>query len=113
MSNTPQPQGPKTPPMELPANLAVEYANLVRIAHTPSELVFDFAHLLPGAQSGQVSSRIIMSPLAAKLFQRALADNLSKYEAMFGTINVPGDSGLASQLFRPGPPHNPPPDSSS
>jgi hypothetical protein len=97
--------------VETPSDLPVEYANLVRIAHTPAELVFDFAHLLPGSATARVSSRIIMSPLAAKLFQRALSENLSKYEAVFGVINVPGDNSLAAQLFRPGSPPNQSPDS--
>ena len=115
MSNKPsQPAGAKMPPVEIPSDLAVEYANLVRIAHTPSELVFDFAHLLPGGRPAQVSSRIVMSPMAAKLFQRALADNLGKYENVFGAIPVPGDSSLASQLFKQGPPSNQePPESDS
>jgi hypothetical protein len=111
MADAPKPKSVKMPPVEMPPDLAVEYANMVRIAHTPSELVFDFAHLIPGGTPAQVSSRIIMSPLAAKLFQRALAENLAKYETAFGKINIPGDSSLASQLFRPGPPTMPPPDS--
>jgi len=107
MSTTPQPSpGAKMPPVEIASDLAVEYANLVRIAHTPSELVFDFAHLLPGGRPAHVSSRIVMSPMAAKLFHRALTENLSKYETVFGTIDVPGDTSLANQLFRSGPPSN-------
>lgn len=89
------------PPLEVPAGLGVEYANLVRIAHSPSELVFDFAHLLPGSLPAQVRARIVMSPLGAKLFYRALAENLAKYEAAFGEIPVPGSSSLAEHLFRP------------
>jgi hypothetical protein len=104
MTNQPNPPGVKMPSVEVPSDLGIEYANLVRIAHTPSELIFDFAHFLPGGKPAQVSSRIVMSPLAAKLFHRALTENLAKYEAVFGTINIPGDSSLASQLFRPGPP---------
>lgn len=115
MSNTPShPPGAKMPPVETPSDLAVEYANLVRIAHTPSELVFDFAHLLPGGRPAHVSSRIVMSPVAAKLFHRALTENLSKYETVFGAIDIPGDTSLASQLFRPGPPSDQqPPESDS
>lgn len=92
---------PQIPPMELPDGLQIEYVNLVRIAHSPSELVFDFAQMLPGSGGAQISSRIIMSPLGAKLFYRALAENLSKYESAFGEINVPGDQTLADTLFRP------------
>ena len=56
-----------------------------------------------------VSSRIVMSPLGAKLLYRALAENLAKYEAAFGEIKVPGSGSLAEHLFRPpNPPENPP-----
>jgi hypothetical protein len=88
------------PPIELPADLPVEYANLVRIAHSPSELVMDFAHLLPGDSPTRVRTRIVMSPLGAKLFYRALAENLAKFEASYGEIAIPGDGGLADSLFR-------------
>jgi hypothetical protein len=84
-----------------------EYANLVRIAHSPSELVFDFAHLLPGEGPTRIRSRIVMSPLGAKLFFRALAENLAKFEATFGEIHIPGDATLADHLFRPPPPEKP------
>jgi hypothetical protein len=108
MSTAPaRPTPPQLPQLEVPADLEVEYVNLVRIAHSPSELVFDFAQLLPGTGQANVSSRIIMSPLGAKLLQRALAENLSKFEAAFGEIHVPGDTTLADHLFHP--PGQPPP----
>ena len=97
----PKPKQPKLPPMELPQDLQIEYVNLVRIAHSPSELVFDFAHLLPGGTPARVQSPIVMSPLGAKLFHRALTENLTKYEAAFGEITIPGNTSLADHLFRP------------
>ena len=100
-----KPQRFKLPPMEVPSDLQIEYVNLVRIAHSPSELVFDFAHLLPGGTPARVQSRIVMSPLGAKLFHRALAENLSKYESAYGEIPIPGGTTLANHLFRaPTPP---------
>ena len=51
-----------------------------------------------------------MSPLGAKLFFRALQENLSKYETAYGEIALPSDNTLADQLFRPPPtPDNPSP----
>lgn len=92
---------PKQPRLEMPPDLEATYANLVRIAHTPSEMVFDFARLLPGDTGAKVMARVLMSPLSAKLFHRALAENLSKYEAIFGEITIPSrPSGLADFLFR-------------
>jgi hypothetical protein len=96
--------------MEVPADLEAIYINLVRIAHSPSELIFDFAHLLPGSTPAKVRARVVMSPLGAKLFQRALTENLSRYETSFGEIPLPGSKSLAEHLFRPpGPPEEPPP----
>lgn len=96
-----RPPAPQPPTLEIPPDLHTEYANVVRIAHSPSELVFDFAHYLPGVTPARVCTRVVMSPLGAKLLQRALAENLSRYEAAFGEIKVPGESSLADFLFHP------------
>lgn len=92
------------PQFDLPADLQAVYANLVRISHSPAELVFDFAQLLPGSTGAKIHTRLLMSPVGAKLFLRALAENLARYEASFGEINLPGDTNLAAELFRPHPP---------
>lgn len=100
MSNNPPPMAP--PPIDIPPGTLPLYVNLVRIAHSPSELTFDFAHLMPGSSAADIRARIIMSPLGAKLLQRALTENLARYEAAFGEIRVPGGSNsLAEHLFRP------------
>ncbi len=96
-----RPAGQQFPPLEVPADLAIEYVNLVRIAHSPSEIVFDFAQLLPGNQAARMQSRIVMSPLGAKLFFRALGENLSKFETAYGKVEIPSGSTLADQLFKP------------
>lgn len=75
------------------------YSNVVRIAHSPSEIVFDFGRLLPGETSAFIKARVMMSPLSAKLLQRALIDNLAKFEAAFGEIKVPQGKSLADDLF--------------
>ena len=79
------------------------YANMVRISHMPAEIEFDFALKLPGSPQAKMVAQVLMSPLSAKLFQRALADNLSKYETLFGEIKIPGEETLQeySKLFRP------------
>ncbi len=112
MSNNPnRPMPNPGPVLEIPPDIRALYANLVRIAHTPSELVLDFAHLYPGVSPARVCAQIVMSPLGAKLFHRALSENLSRYEAAFGEIKVPGESNtLADALFRPpAPPDTNPP----
>ena len=99
-----QPKPVKMPPMSLPDDIEAIYINLVRIAHSPSEMVFDFAHLLPGSSPAKVRNRIVMSPLGAKLLLHALIENIKRYETSFGEINVPGSQTLADYLFRPTPP---------
>jgi len=87
--------------MRLPPNLNTVYSNVVRIAHTPAELMFDFARFLPGDSNAKAVTRVLMSPLGAKMFLRALSENLAKYEASFGEIQVPQKQSLADFLFRP------------
>lgn len=101
MTTPPIPQKPVAPTLELPADLEPAYANLARIAHSPSDIVMDFAHLLPGEPRAKISARVIMTPLNVKLLMRALADNLARYEAAFGEINIPTNSTLADNLFKP------------
>ncbi len=94
----PEKKGPK---ITIPSDLEVVYANLVRITHSPSELIFDFAQMLPGLSGPLIKSRVLLSPLTAKLIYKALGDNLTKYEASFGEISIPGNSSLADSLFQP------------
>lgn len=102
MTNTnPEPVPTQFPDLQFPDKLPVEYVNLVRIAHSPSELIFDFAQLLPGLTKPIVQSRIVMSPLGAKLFYHALKENIARYEAAFGEIRIPGGTSLADELFHP------------
>jgi len=89
------------PNIELPNDLESKYVNFVRIAHTLSEFVLDYTLLLPGVTKPKVDARLVMSPTAAKLFLRAMAENLSRYEKTFGEITLPGSHSLADDLFRP------------
>jgi len=99
---TPQlPPKPAGPVLELPADLETVYANLARIAHSPADIVLDFAHLLPGEARAKIRSRVVMTPLSAKLLVKALTENLARYESAFGEINLPANSSLTENLFRP------------
>ncbi len=101
----PQPQGPI---LEIPPSLETVYANLARISHSPADIVIDFAQLLPVETKAVVKARVLMSPLSAKLLLRALTENIARYEAAFGEINVPVNSSLADNLFKPHQPPEPP-----
>jgi len=75
--------------IELPADLEAIYANFAMITHSTSEMVLDFARLLPNVPKVKIYARIIMTPMNAKLLHRALGENLSKFEAQFGEIKTP------------------------
>jgi Protein of unknown function (DUF3467) len=104
------PKPPISPTLEIPAGLDTVYTNLARISHSPADIVIDFAHLLPSETNAVVKARVLMSPLSAKLLMRALGENLVRYEAAFGEINVPVNTSLAEHLFRPHQPPEPPKD---
>ena len=89
----------KVPGITIPPDLKTIYANLARITHSPSEFIFDFAQMLPGMKGPSIKTRVLLSPLSAKLIFKALGENLAKYESSFGEISLPGTSSLADSLF--------------
>ena len=86
-NNTPKPQQNQLA-IELTPTTKVSYSNLAIISHSRSEFVLDFAATLPGMPKAQVGDRIIMTPEHAKRLMNALFDNMSKYEAQFGVIDL-------------------------
>lgn len=103
MAEAKKPPKAVRPQLVLPASVEPVYTNVVRIAHSPSEMVFDFGRLLPGEKNAPIKARVMMSPLSAKLLARALADNIAKFETNFGEIVVPQGKSLADHLFNPPP----------
>lgn len=94
--------------MDIPDGLEPIYSNLARISHSPTEILIDFAQLLPGENKANVRARVLMTPLGAKLLLRAFRENLARYEAALGEIIIP--TTLADSLFRPLQPPEPPKD---
>ena len=101
MTTPKQPLQTKKIAMDTSPELVTNYANLARIAHSPADIVFEFAHLLPGSQKAKVGARVVMTPVSAKLLLKALTDNLARYENAFGEITMPKANTLADNLFRP------------
>jgi hypothetical protein len=98
----------KPPRVRLPAQVPLIYTNMARIAHSRTEFLIDLARYLPGDAEAVVQARVLLTPLSAKLLARALEQSLSRYEAAYGEIAIPGSSSLADMLFRP--PNTPPPE---
>ena len=112
-TNQPEPKQPQEPAkpakgqqkqrrlgLEIPKDLQAVYSNAALIANTPAEMVIDFVQVLPRMTKGTVQTRVIMSPMHAKLLLKALEHNVSTYERQFGTIRVPHQTSLADQFFR-------------
>lgn len=106
-----QPKKPK-PAAKVRVHLAKDldpiYSNFAMITHSPSEIVLDFAQVMPQVPQAKVQARVIMTPRNAKLLLRAMSDHLSRYEAQHGEIDTSGPGpSLADQLFRPSSPEPP------
>jgi len=93
------PAAPRPIPIELPGTLEPVYSNLALIAHSPAELVIDFARILPAMPKARICARIVLTPLCAKALLRALGENLATFEKQFGEIKMPEGPSLAEQLF--------------
>lgn len=86
--------------IEVPPDLDATYANFALITHSPSEIIIDFARVLPNQPKAKVHTRIITTPMHAKLLYHALGENLKRFEAQFGEIKLPTDADdLARQFF--------------
>ncbi|MBP5482696.1 MAG: DUF3467 domain-containing protein [Bacteroidales bacterium] len=86
-NNQQKPQGGIS--LELKPEVAKgSYSNLAIISHSRSEFIIDFATTLPGLPKPEIGNRIIMTPEHAKRLMNALFDNISKYEAQFGIIDL-------------------------
>ena len=64
------------------------YSNFAIITHSNSEFIVDFIRLMPGVPKGRVKSRIILAPQHAKRLMLALNENISRFEEVFGEIQL-------------------------
>jgi len=78
--------------VQVPADLEAVHANFCLITHSASEIIVDFARLLPNSTNAKVYSRVVMTPMNAKLLLRALNENLEKFEDQFGEIRLTDQS---------------------
>lgn len=78
------------------------YSNLAVIAHSSSEFILDFIRVVPGMPKADVQSRIILASEHAKRLLRALEENISKYERMYGPIRLPEQQNFPPIIGTPG-----------
>jgi len=100
MSQQPPPQPQRQLRLDIPANLNAAYANAAMVSHTNSEIVLDFIQIMPNDPRARVQTRVVMTPVNAKMFLKALEANLQRYEEKNGEIIIPPQpQTLADQLF--------------
>ena len=88
--------------IELPEEIAEGiYTNLAIITHSNSEFVVDFVKVMPGVPKAKVKSRIVLTPQHAKRLMAALNDNISKFEAVHGTIKQTEGVGIPMSFGGP------------
>ncbi len=91
MSQSEADKKPKKPRLnvEIPNDLEATYANLTLISHSASEIIMDFARIMPNKPKNKVHARVVMTPINAKLLYHALGENIKKFEAKYGEIQIP------------------------
>lgn len=65
-----------------------QYINMALVNHTETEFTLDFIYVQPQQPKAKVRSRIITNPKHMKRLVLAMQDNLAKFEAKFGTIEL-------------------------
>jgi hypothetical protein len=89
MSNNHDEQVPQSLDIELSEEVAEgTYSNFAIITHSQTEFIIDFVRMMPGVPKGKVKSRIILAPQHAKRLLMAIGDNLSRYESIFGDVDI-------------------------
>jgi hypothetical protein len=63
-----------------------QYSNLVVLHHNAEEFTINFIYVFPSVPQGKLVSSLIVTPAHAKRLMRALQENISRYEAQFGTL---------------------------
>jgi hypothetical protein len=84
---------PKPPEIQLQIQLDDDvangqYINMALVNHTETEFTIDFIYVQPQQPKAKVRSRIITNPKHMKRLVLAMQDNLAKFEAKFGVIEL-------------------------
>lgn len=71
-----------------PATAQGVFVNLAMVNHTETEFTLDLMYVQPQAPKATVRARVITTPKHLKRLLQAIAENLEKYEARFGAVDV-------------------------
>jgi hypothetical protein len=64
------------------------FVNMAMVNHTDAEFTLDLIYVQPQAPKATVRARAIMTPRHMKRLVHALQENLSRYEARFGPVEL-------------------------
>ena len=64
------------------------FVNMAMVNHTETEFTMDLIYLQPQTPKAVVRARAITTPKHMKRLLNALQDNISRYEARFGVIDL-------------------------
>jgi len=86
-------ENPKTSEIQLQIQLDDDianghYINMALVNHTETEFTIDFIYVQPQQPKAKVRSRVITNPKHMKRLLVAMQDNLAKFEAKFGAIEL-------------------------
>ena len=71
-----------------PATAQGVFVNMAMVNHTDTEFTLDLVYVQPQAPKATVRARAITTPKHMKRLLHAIQDNIAKYEARFGTIEL-------------------------
>ncbi len=94
MADIPSPPPPGSIQLQIEIDAATAngvFVNMAMLNHTETEFTLDLVYLQPHPAKAVVRARAITTPKHAKRLLHALQDNIGKYEARFGTIDL-GDA---------------------
>ncbi|HVO20734.1 MAG TPA: DUF3467 domain-containing protein [Anaeromyxobacter sp.] len=92
-------QPPQVQPVHLQVDLDPQtaqgvFVNMAMVNHTETEFTLDLVYVQPQAPKATVRARVITTPKHMKRLLFAIEDNLQKYEARFGPVEVGPTKGF-------------------
>jgi hypothetical protein len=92
------PDKPGVPPQAVQIQIEIDpltangvFVNMAMVNHTETEFTLDLVYIQPQAPKAAVRARVITTPKHMKRLLLAIQDNIAKYEARFGTLDL-GDA---------------------
>lgn len=89
------PDQPAKPPQPVQIQIELDpavangvFVNLAMVNHTETEFTLDLMYLQPQAPRAVVRARAITTPKHVKRLLHALQENLARYEARFGPVDL-------------------------